>query len=216
MFSFHINEGQVRLNCLSYCVLLVTILLSIYKEICEEFVLKEKEERSTHRVGQYGQLLQKASLPLPACSSRMVWPLPLLSNASGRLFPPFTWLGELAASVPLPSTLLKIICGLCVFAQYRLTGCRCVTAHTPSLREFKNKNHICNAKLTCSPFRAGWKALAPSTFFQIQFGPPYARAEQRKMSRFDLWDSAILARGLLNLDLSRPMPSNSRACDKSQ
>lgn len=49
-----------------------------------------------------------------------------------ELFPPFTWLRELGASALLPSSLLKIICGLCVFAQYRLAGCGYVTAHTPS------------------------------------------------------------------------------------
>lgn len=79
-------------------------------------------------------------------------------------FPWFTWHAEFAASVLLPSSLLKIICGLCVFTQYRLAGCGCVTAHTPSLPAFKNKNHICNAKLRCPAFRKGWETWVPSTF----------------------------------------------------
>lgn len=106
---------------------------------------------------------------------RPVWALPLLSIASVGVFPSIHVIGELTASVLLPSSLLKIICGLCVFTQYRLAGWGCVTACTPSLGEFKNKTHICNAKLPCSPFRAGWEALAPSALFYNQFGPIYSK-----------------------------------------
>lgn len=65
-------------------------------------------------------------------------------------------------------------------------------------------------------FRAGWEALAPSSFFYHQFGPAYSRAGCRKVM-FVLWDSGILGRSimLLTLDLSWPMPSNSKAWDKS-
>lgn len=143
---------------------------------------------------------------------RTLWALPLSSIASGGAFPSNPMIRELAASVLLPSTLLKIICGLCVFTQYRLAGWGRVTACTPSLGEFKNKAHISNAKLTCSLFRAGWEALAPSSFFYHRFGPAYSRAGCRKVM-FVLWDSGILGRSimLLTLDLPWPMPSNSRA-----
>lgn len=70
---------------------------------------------------------------------RAVWALPLSSIASGGDFPSIPMIRELAASVLLPSTLLKIICGLCVFTQYRLAGWGCVTACTPSLGSLKIK-----------------------------------------------------------------------------
>lgn len=52
---------------------------------------------------------------------RTAWAPPLFSIASWGAFPSNHVIGELAACVLL-SSLLKIICGLCVFTQYRLAG----------------------------------------------------------------------------------------------
>lgn len=55
----------------------------------------------------------------------------------------------------LLSPLLRLICGLRVFAQGRFAGCGRVTAHTLLLPAFKGKGPFCDAKLTCSTFRKG-------------------------------------------------------------
>lgn len=55
----------------------------------------------------------------------------------GEFSPRCTRHEELAASVSVLSSSSKIICGLCVSTQFRLAGCQCVIAHTPSLPAIK-------------------------------------------------------------------------------
>lgn len=88
LFSFHINERQVRLYCSSYYTLLVTIL-SIYthrKKLKNLFSKRKKKEVHIEMDSMVSYSKNQAIhiLPIP---SRTVWPLPLLSKAFSGAFP---------------------------------------------------------------------------------------------------------------------------------